>query len=67
MTLRRTLVWALSLLFGVACATGILFAFETTFAKFSYVNFGLLILSTGSVAFIWLDYFLKTEFLPGSN
>ncbi|MBL8045091.1 MAG: hypothetical protein JNL09_01040 [Anaerolineales bacterium] len=37
--------------------------FGTTLYKFAYSNVLLLFLSTAGIAFIWLDYFLKTNFL----
>jgi uncharacterized membrane protein len=37
--------------------------FGTDAFKFAYSNVLLLVLSLGGVIFIWLDYFLKTEFL----
>ncbi|OGO15371.1 MAG: hypothetical protein A2Y93_01275 [Chloroflexi bacterium RBG_13_68_17] len=63
MTGRRLAVWILSALFGVAGAFGIVFAFRTTFERFSYASALLVFLALGSLAFIWLDYFLKTSYL----
>lgn len=37
--------------------------FNTTPEKFAYSNVLLLVLSLGGIAFIWLDYFLDTQFL----
>jgi hypothetical protein len=37
--------------------------FGTDFTKFALSNVLLLILSIGGIAFIWLDYFLDTQFL----
>ncbi len=37
--------------------------FNTTPEKFAYSNVLLLVLSIGGIAFIWLDYFLDTQFL----
>lgn len=37
--------------------------FGTDPYKFAYSNVLLLFLSTAGIAFIWLDYFLKTDFL----
>jgi hypothetical protein len=37
--------------------------FNTTPEKFAYSNVLLLVLSVGGIAFIWLDYFLDTQFL----
>jgi hypothetical protein len=37
--------------------------FGTTPERFAYSNVMLLVLSLGGIAFIWLDYFLGTQFL----
>ena len=42
---------------------GIILIFGTTFDKFSLANAVLVFLSTGSIAFIWLDYILRTQYL----
>lgn len=63
MTARRILVWVLSLLFGLASALGVLLAFGTTLERFSVTNAFLVVVSMGSLAFIWLDYFLKANYL----
>jgi uncharacterized membrane protein YwaF len=57
------LVWVVSVLFGVASAAGVILAFGTTLERFSVVNGFLVAVSMGAVAFIWLDYFLKTNYL----
>jgi hypothetical protein len=57
------LVWVVSVLFGVASAAGVILAFGTTLERFSVVNGFLVTVSMGAVAFIWLDYFLKTNYL----
>lgn len=63
MTTRRILVWALSLLIGFAAAFGAIAAFGTTLERFSFTNAALVALSIASLAFIWLDHFLKTHYL----
>ncbi len=63
MTGRRLAVWILSALFGLAGATGVILAFRTTLERFSYPGALLVTLALGSLAFIWLDYFLKTSYL----
>lgn len=63
MKVRRTLVWILSLLFGLAVTWGTITAFGTTFEKFSESNSLLVFLSMGGLAFIWLDFVLMTEYL----
>jgi hypothetical protein len=51
-------------LFGAAVTAGIIFVgFATTPEHFAYSNVMLLFLSFGAVAFIWLDYLLKTDYL----
>jgi len=61
MTGRRVAVWILSALIGAAGAAGIILAFRTTLERFSYAN--ALFLALGALAFIWLDYLLKTSYL----
>jgi hypothetical protein len=53
------------LLFGLASAAGVILAFGTTLERFSVVNGFLVTASLSAVAFIWLDYFLKTNYLRG--
>ena len=63
MTTRRVLVWIASLLFGTAATFGVIQVFGTTMDRFSITNTALVALSMAAVAFIWLDYFLKTHYL----
>jgi hypothetical protein len=63
MTIRRAIVWGISILFGAASAVGVIFVFNTTLAKFSLTGLLLIFLSLGSFAFIWLDYIFQTEYL----
>jgi hypothetical protein len=63
MSTRRILVWALSALFGVAATFGVIRAFGTTIEHFSFTSAALVVVSMASLAFIWLDYFLKTQYL----
>ena len=73
MTTKRAMVWVGSILFGAAVTAVVIFpdiqigpiaiGFGTTLEKFAYSNVLLLFLSIGSVAFIWLDYFLGTDYL----
>lgn len=60
---RRTIVWIGSAVVGVISTVGVIAAFGTTPEKFSYSNVVLFFLSMAAVAFIWLDYFMKTGFL----
>lgn len=72
---RRIIVWVLSSGIGVAGAFGTVAAFGTTVEKYAVdLNFGLLdiiinnffflFLAYAALAWIWLDYILKTKFLP---
>jgi hypothetical protein len=63
MKARRAFVWAVSLGFGLAVTAAVIRAFDTTLDKFSPANALLICLAFGSLAFIWLDYFLKTQYL----
>ncbi|HLB63758.1 MAG TPA: hypothetical protein VJJ46_02865 [Anaerolineales bacterium] len=63
MTTRRILVWTLSLLIGFAAAFGAIAVFGTTLERFSLTNAALVVLSIASLVFIWLDHFLKTQYL----
>ncbi len=61
---KRVILWIVSALFGAAITAGIIFVgFGTTPERFAYSNVLLLFLSFGAIAFIWLDYFLKTDYL----
>ncbi len=61
---KRVILWVLSALFGAAVTAGIIYVgFATTPERFAYSNVLLLFLSFGAVAFIWLDYLLKTDYL----
>lgn len=63
MTIRRAIVWGVSILFGAASAIGVIIVLNTTLEKFSLTGVLLIFLSLGSFAFIWLDYIFKTEYL----
>jgi hypothetical protein len=68
MIARRVIVWAASIAGGAAGASGIVLAFGSNLRGFSSGLFPgdlslVLMLSIGSLVFIWLDYFLKTEYL----
>ncbi|MCJ7513875.1 MAG: hypothetical protein MUO23_13030 [Anaerolineales bacterium] len=65
MRARRAAVWVISLGFGLAICAGVILAFNTTLDKFSVSNALLVCLAFASLAFIWLDYFLKTQYLKG--
>jgi len=63
MTGRRVAVWILSALIGAAGAAGIILAFRTTLERFSYANALLVFLALGALAFIWLDFVFRTNYL----
>lgn len=63
MNIRRAIVWGISIVFGAVSAAGVLLAFNTSVEKFSFMGLLLIFLSLGSFAFIWLDYFLRTDYL----
>jgi len=63
MKVRRAAVWTISLVVGLATCVGVILAFDTTLDKFSLSNALLICLAFGSLSFIWLDYFLKTQYL----
>lgn len=63
LSIRRTLVWALSAAIGLLGTVGILAAFATTLQRYSYGNALLTFLSIAALAFIWLDYGLRAEYL----
>lgn len=63
MQMRRMIVWIGSVLLGIAAAVGTLALFDTTIDKFAMANVILVFLSSAGFVFIWLDYFLKTEYL----
>jgi hypothetical protein len=73
MPLRRSIVWIVSLVFGLVVTLVIIYAriplgpvtigFGTSAQQFAYSNVGLLFISAAGVAWIWLDYFLDTKYL----
>ncbi len=63
MLLKRVLVWVLSALSGLAGVAVILQALGTSLEEFSLIDAALVALSLAGLAFIWLDHFLKTEYL----
>ncbi len=63
MIVRRSVVWLVSVGFGAACVLGALRLFDTTLDKFSLSNALLVFLSMGALAFIWLDFIFRTQYL----
>ena len=69
MRVRKIAVWVLSLMFGVAASSAIVFlGFRTTLDRYKIWvpgdNYVILIIALGGFAWIWFDYFLSTEMLP---
>jgi hypothetical protein len=63
MNLRRAAVWSFSVAFGLASVLGALRLFDTSLEKFALSNALLIFLSMGALAFIWLDFLFRTEYL----
>jgi hypothetical protein len=63
MTARRVINWVVSLSVGLISTLVILQLFDTTLEKFSMGNAIMVFLSTAAIAFIWLDFILKTDYL----
>lgn len=63
MKLRRVTVWLFSVAFGLASVLGALRLFDTNLEKFALSNALLIFLSMGALAFIWLDFLFRTEYL----
>ncbi|MBI5348986.1 MAG: hypothetical protein HZB77_06645 [Chloroflexi bacterium] len=62
---RRTIVWVLSMVLGLAASAGIIFGlFQTTLEKYLLLNAVLLASSFIALFWIWLDYVFSTEMLP---
>lgn len=66
---RRIILWVLSLGFGLASTVGTVYIFGSDFNRF-WTNFLfkydlplLLTFGYGSLAFIWLDWILRTKYL----
>ncbi|MEK6588017.1 MAG: hypothetical protein AABY97_04155 [Chloroflexota bacterium] len=69
MTTRRIIVWVLSIGFGVVGTIGTILVFRSDWNRF-WTNFLfkgdlplLLLVGFGSLAFIWLDLMLQTQYL----
>jgi hypothetical protein len=63
MLARRLLVWGISAAFGLICVLAALRLFDTTLERFAPGNALLVFLSMGSLAFIWLDFLFRTQYL----
>lgn len=69
MTIRRTALWIASIGFGVVSTAGTIIVFGSDLNRF-WTNFLfvgdlpiLLLIGFGSLAFIWLDLILQTQYL----
>ena len=63
LNLRRWIVWTISVVTGLVATVAVILAFQTTIDKFSVSNALLIFVSFGSLAFIWLDLILQTNYL----
>jgi len=63
MATRRTIVWILSTILGAILASGTIMIFNKSLNNLSFGSTLLIFISFTSLAFLWLDYFLKTEYL----
>ena len=69
MRTRRIILWVLSIGAGIAGMFGVILAFGSDFQRFQtgFLFIGdlpiLLLFGFGSLAFIWLDLILQTEYL----
>ena len=64
LNLRRGILWTVSLATGLIATVGTILLFQTTLDKFSVSNAILIFVAFGSLAFIWLDLILATNYLP---
>jgi hypothetical protein len=69
MTTRRTIVWLISIAFGIGATLGTMALFGAGFDQFwtGFLFKGdlllLLLPGYGSLAFIWLDFIFRTDYL----
>ena len=63
MATRRTIVWILSTILGAILASGTIMIFNKSLNNLSFGSTLLIFISFTSLAFLWLDYFFKTEYL----
>jgi hypothetical protein len=63
MATRRTIVWILSTILGAILASGTIMIFNKSLNNLSFGSTLLIFISFSSLAFLWLDYFFKTEYL----
>jgi predicted membrane-bound spermidine synthase len=62
---RRTIVWVLSVVLGIAASGGVIFGlFQTTLEKYLLLNAVLLASAFIALFWIWLDYVFSTDMLP---
>ena len=60
---RRAIVWVISIVLAILGTLQTVWALDTTLERYGYANLSLLVISYGSLAWIWLDYFMKTDML----
>jgi hypothetical protein len=63
MAIRRTIVWIMSTITGAILASGTIMIFNNSLNDLSFGSTLLIFISFSSLAFLWLDYIFKTEYL----
>jgi hypothetical protein len=67
MAKRRAIVWITSTIFGLVSVSITLFIFNNSASPLPLASNILIFLSFSSLAFIWLDYFLKTKYFRAED
>jgi hypothetical protein len=62
MAIRRIIVWIMSAAIGAISASITVLIFSNIASQLSFASATLIFLAFSGLAFIWLDYFLNTEF-----
>jgi hypothetical protein len=67
MGIRRMIVWITSAIFGATSVFFTTMIFHTSTTLLPLTSTILIFLSFYGLAFLWLDYFLKTQYLQVEN
>jgi uncharacterized membrane protein len=67
MTIRRMIVWISSVISGAISVSITILIFSSLNTHLPLASSILIFLSFSSLAFIWLDYFLKTKYLRAED
>jgi hypothetical protein len=67
MGIRRTIVWITSTLFGAICVFVVIMILNASATSLPLISTILVFLSFYGLSFLWLDYFLKTQYLQIEN